>query len=239
MAGHIPGLGDGTCGGGHRRRGVPSVGDVPDRVVNLCFHGVGAPRRPLEPGEDRYWTEVDDHLRLLDAVVGRPEVRLSYDDGNWSDVEHALPALLERGLTATFFVIAGRLGEPGSLDEDAVRHLHAHGMAVGNHGMDHRSWRTLTPVTAERELTTARERLAAVVGAPVDLAAMPRGQYDRRALRRLRRSSYTTVFSSDRAPAREDGWLQARYSVRRDTPVVPALARRPARAIVGWSKRLR
>jgi len=35
-------------------------------------------------------------------------VQLSFDDGNRSDVGIALPALLERELSATFFVVAGR-----------------------------------------------------------------------------------------------------------------------------------
>ena len=47
-------------------------------------------------------------------------MRISFDDGNASDLEIGLPALLERGLTATFFVLAGRLGRPGSLDADEV-----------------------------------------------------------------------------------------------------------------------
>ena len=25
------------------------------RLLNLCFHGIGTPQRPLEPGEDAYW----------------------------------------------------------------------------------------------------------------------------------------------------------------------------------------
>jgi len=24
-------------------------------VVNICFHGIGAPRRELEPGKEAYW----------------------------------------------------------------------------------------------------------------------------------------------------------------------------------------
>lgn len=221
---------------------------MPDRVVNLCFHGIGQARRPLEPGEDRYWVTSDSFLRVLDVVADRPDVRLSFDDGNSSDVELALPALRERGLVATFFVIAGRLGERGSLDEDGVRLLRDEGMQVGSHGMDHRSWRSLDPAAARRELTVARERLAEVVGHPVDLAAMPRGQYDRGALSRLRGCGYRAVFSSDRAPARQQAWLQARFSVRREDTVAalrrdvlgaPTLPRRLERTMVRWAKTVR
>lgn len=208
----------------------------PNRLVNLCFHGIGSPRRELEPGEHRYWIGPDLYHRLLDEVADRDDVRLSFDDGNASDVEVGLPALVERGLTATFFVLAGRLDAAGSLDRDAVRTLAAAGMAVGTHGMDHRSWRGMDERTARRELVEARECLAGAVGAAVDQAALPLGQYDRVLLRRLRRLGYARVHTSDRRPATADGWQQPRYSVRSGDTVEglrrSVLAPRPAREVL-------
>lgn len=221
---------------------------APNAQVNVCFHGVGLPRRELEPGEEGYWIGTAEFVRILDLLAGRDEVRLSFDDGNWSDLEHALPALRERDLTATFFVIAGRLGKPGSLDDDAVRHLHDQGMTIGSHGMDHRSWRGVAGDTMLRELVEARERISEVTGRPVTEAAFPRGQYDRLALRHLRRLGYDAVHTSDRRRARTGAWLQPRYSVRAtDTAesilggvvAPPSLARRAERAVTCSVKRLR
>jgi hypothetical protein len=65
-------------------------------VLNVCFHGIGSPRRELEPGEDEYWISVSAFHQILDAIAGRKDIRLSFDDGNISDVEVGLPALLER-----------------------------------------------------------------------------------------------------------------------------------------------
>src|SRR6185312_9451194 len=98
---------------------------MPDFVINLCLHGVGEPRRDLEPGEDLYWLPRTALPYVLDLVVALPFVRLSVDDGNVSDVELVLPALLERQLTATFFVLAGRLDAEGSLSEADVSQLQA------------------------------------------------------------------------------------------------------------------
>jgi peptidoglycan/xylan/chitin deacetylase (PgdA/CDA1 family) len=218
------------------------------RVTNVCFHGIGTPQRELEPGEDVYWVAEDRFRRILDEVAAWPGVRISFDDGNASDLEIGLPALLERGLTADFFVLAGRLGQPGSLDEDGVRELRRHGMAIGTHGMWHRSWRGMDPRERQEEFVAARERLADVAGAPVDAAACPRGQYDRRVLADLRRQGYTRVYTSDRRPARAGSWLQPRFSVRRDDEpatlrleaLSPApLARRTRNAAVGVVKRWR
>ena len=72
------------------------------------------PQRSLEPREDRYWTEEDRHHQILDAVAARAVARLSFDDGNLSDIEIGLVGLLQRDLTASFLVLAGRLESPGS-----------------------------------------------------------------------------------------------------------------------------
>lgn len=207
------------------------------RTLNICFHGVGTPRRDLEPDEDLYWVDVDRFRRILDEIATWPSLRISFDDGNASDAEICLPALTERGLSADFFVLAGRLGTAGSLDEDHLRELLRHGMGVGTHGMRHRSWRGMDPDTTHEELVAARDRLAEVTRAPVTTAACPLGRYDRRVLGELRGLGYTKVFTSDRRAARRGDWLQPRFSVRRDD--TPASLRAQVVASDRWPARLR
>jgi peptidoglycan/xylan/chitin deacetylase (PgdA/CDA1 family) len=192
-----------------------------DDVVNVLFHGVGTPQRQLEPDEDGYWIDADTFHRVLDHLAeastdGRlPHLRISFDDSNSSDVTIALPALLDRQLTADFFILAGRLRSAGSLGADDVRQLQAHGMTIGNHGMIHRRWRGLDTATARDEFVAARDLLSGVTGTPVAAAACPFGQYDRHALGELRRLGYTEVYTSDRRYARTGRWLQPRFTVRR------------------------
>ena len=217
-------------------------------VTNVCFHGIGTPDRDLEPGEADYWIGRDAFLGILDELTGRREVRISFDDGNASDVEIALPALVERGLTATFFVLAGRLDAAGSLSQDHVRWLHETGMPVGTHGMHHRSWRAMSPAESRVELVEAREVLTEVTGHPVVEAAPPLGLYDRRVLADLRRHGYERVFTSDQAGSRADHWLQPRFSVKRSDTATsvrhdmlrpPPWARRAERRIAQLVKGLR
>ena len=103
-------------------------------------------------------------LRSLDEIATWSSVRISFDDGNASDMRIAMPALVERGLSAQCFLLAGRLGMPGSLDIDDVRELTSGGMSVGSHGMAHRSWRGMDPATRKAELIEARQRLEEVGG---------------------------------------------------------------------------
>lgn len=193
--------------------------DPGDAVVNVCFHGIGTPGRELEDGEAPYWIGSDQFLRVLDEIVTWAHVQISFDDGNASDLRLGLPALRERGRTATFFALAGRLDTPGSLGSDDLRELRSQGMTVGTHGMAHRSWRGLSAAERDAELVTARQRLAEAVGTEVTEAACPLGQYDRRLLTDLRRLGYTRVYTSDRGAARDGTWMQPRFSVRSgDTP---------------------
>jgi peptidoglycan/xylan/chitin deacetylase (PgdA/CDA1 family) len=182
-------------------------------VINLCFHGIGTIVREREPGESRYWVSKDRFLRILDEVRDKPQIRLSFDDGNRSDISVALPALLERGLRASFFALAGRLDDVASVSPSGLRELRTAGMAIGSHGWSHIPWRGLGEDGARRELVDARAILAEASGGAIEDAALPLGRYDRRLLYRLGKIGYRTVYTSDRFPARSSAWLQARYSV--------------------------
>jgi peptidoglycan/xylan/chitin deacetylase (PgdA/CDA1 family) len=207
-----------------------------DRAINLTFHGVGEPPRRLDPGEANVWVSHERFLSILDAVEGRTDVRITFDDGNISDVKHALPALRARALKATFFVVAGRLGAPCFLDAAAVEELAAAGMTIGSHGMRHRAWRGLDDAALREELVDSKAILETVVGKPVTQAACPFGSYDRRVLRRLRGSGYDHVYTSDRGTTRSREFLQARNSIGpNDEPTVleriAALESSPRRAL--------
>ena len=78
---------------------------------------------------------------------------ITFDDGNQSDAKIALPALVKRGLRASFFICAGRIGRPGYLDRVAIRDLLDAGMEVGSHGMRHLDWRKIDDTTLNVEIS--------------------------------------------------------------------------------------
>jgi peptidoglycan/xylan/chitin deacetylase (PgdA/CDA1 family) len=199
-------------------------------VHNLTFHGVGDPPRALTPGEAECWLTTDDLAAALDAVASRDDVRITFDDSNRSDVDLALPALLERGLRATFFVLAGRLDDPEHLGEEELDRLVAAGMEVGSHGLDHTDWRLLDDAALAREISESRAILERVLERPVAEVSVPFGSYDRRVLACVRRKGgYQRAFTSDGGAGRRDAWLQTRSTVTTgDRP--DALAKRPGQA---------
>ena len=182
----------------------------------VCFHGIGTPVREREPGEAAYWVTNDRFRALLDWLAGEPGVALSFDDGNRSDVDVALPALAERGLAATFYPVVGRLGDPRSLSPRGLDELLAAGMEVGSHGMTHVPWSGLRGAAAHTEIAIPRHVLEDLLGRRVDRAAAPLGRYDKRSLALLRATGFAEVGVSDQRPARPGAWLQPRFSVRAD-----------------------
>ena len=189
-------------------------------IINLTVHGVGPASRSLDPGEDRTWVSVAQFEAAIDAVAERPDVRITFDDGNRSDVDIALPRLLDRGVRAEFFVLAGRLGESGRLDRSDLRELVGAGMEVSSHGWAHRDWRRLNEEAAREEIDEASSVLSRIVGRTVRRVAIPFGSYDRRVLGRLRRSGMERVFTSDGGRARTAAWLQNRTSLHHDLDTV-------------------
>jgi peptidoglycan/xylan/chitin deacetylase (PgdA/CDA1 family) len=194
---------------------------VSRRAINLTFHGLGEPARPLEPGEEQVWLDTDRFESALDAINGHRGIRLTFDDGNASDVDHALGSLRRRGLKATFFIVAGRLGEPGFIDRAGIRALVAAGMEIGCHGMHHRPWRRLDERALDEELSDARQLLEEAAGHPISEAACPFGSYDRRVVRALRRHGYRRVYTSDEGTARPEAWLQPRNTLTPDNAAQP------------------
>jgi peptidoglycan/xylan/chitin deacetylase (PgdA/CDA1 family) len=188
----------------------------PASVVNLTVHGIGPAPRTLDPDEDGTWVGIDQFERVLDAVAGRSDVVITFDDGNASDVDIALPRLLERSLTAEFFLPAGLLCQPGRLDHEGVRHLLRAGMSIGSHGWAHVNWRGLDAKRAKQEMVEAHQVLDELTGQRVSRVAVPFGAYDRHVLRRLRQADVTRVYTSDGGRARPGSWLQPRNSLRRD-----------------------
>jgi peptidoglycan/xylan/chitin deacetylase (PgdA/CDA1 family) len=183
-------------------------------VLNLTFHGIGEPPAAVGVAEREVWLSEPDFVASLDAIRTLPEATVSFDDGNGSDLQIALPALRERGISATFFVVAGRLGEPDYLSAADLRTLRDEGMTIGLHGMHHQRWRGLSDEDLDEEISVAKQRLEDAAGGPLDAAACPFGAYDRRVLSRLRRAGFTTVFTSDGGWASRDAWLQARNTLR-------------------------
>lgn len=188
------------------------------RELILTFHGLGEPPQEIADAERKVWVPVEWLQAIVDTLP-RQTVGLAFDDGNSSDVEQALPILAQRGLTARFFPLTGRIGAVGYLGAADIAELSAAGMGIGSHGCHHRDWRTLDDGELHEELTLSRRTLAEIVGGEIVETACPFGSYDRRVLRALRAAGYRRVFNSDGGTGSAGAWLSPRTTVHRDRPL--------------------
>ena len=188
------------------------------RELILLFHGLGEPHHRVGPEELPYWLSVASFSRLLDQLLEFRNttdlnVIITFDDGNASDVLFAFPELSKRGLLASFFVCAGRIGNEHYLDNSMIKDLLEGGMSIGSHGMDHRDWRVLDTLALEAEIGDARRKLEDTIQRPVTTVAIPFGSYDRRVLNRLMRDPWGCIYTSDRGFARSSAKVKPRESL--------------------------
>jgi peptidoglycan/xylan/chitin deacetylase (PgdA/CDA1 family) len=186
-------------------------------IINL--HGVGVPPRACEIDEQPYWITREKFNELIEFAAQpkyRARVGLTFDDGNLSDYAIAAPELRRRGLRASFYVLAGRIGQHGYLSKTQVCELSTEGFEIGSHGLDHVVWTKASDTALTREIGDSRAILEDLTGRVVCSVAIPFGLYDRRVLWEIRRHGYQNVFSSDGGPRLTVAPPIPRYTVRRD-----------------------
>jgi peptidoglycan/xylan/chitin deacetylase (PgdA/CDA1 family) len=88
--------------------------------------------------------DLGDSLRLGLQPPSKTFV-ITFDDGYEDGFQYAFPILRSHGFVATFFVIAGKIGETWQLSPAHMRELVAAGNEIGNHSMSHTNMMVMTP----------------------------------------------------------------------------------------------
>jgi len=148
-----------------------------------------------------------------------PRVAITFDDGTAGHYAHALPELVARGMTATFFVITTRVGQPGYVTWDQLRAMRQAGMEIGSHTRTHPFLSELDAAGVEREVGGARAEIDAALGQETVALALPGGDAPRRSLRPLLGAAGYRVVATSRwgvnreAPREGVAWIR-RSTVR-------------------------
>ncbi len=148
-------------------------------------------------------------LDLLTTRQAPPSgaVLVTIDDGCASTLEVAAPILRRYGVPALAFVTTNRIGRAAGdgperfLDRDEIAALPSYGVEVGSHGADHLSLGAATTTAClDTQLKFSRDRLASLLGRPVETFAYPFGtRADHSPLSRDRaaRAGYRACFTSE------------------------------------------
>ncbi len=126
---------------------------------------------------------------------------LSFDDGQGSQMTHALPQLIAHRMTATFFVMTVVLDKRGWLSRRDLQLLSSEGMTIGAHTYDHHRVDRYTSGDWAVQLTRPREVLEKIIGRPVEHFAYPYGAWNPAAVAHVEAAGYRSAYQlADRTP---------------------------------------
>lgn len=155
---------------------------LPDaKMANAKFHDLPFDRFRMQ-------MEMIAERALSDTTA--PNVCITFDDGR-SDHMKAGNLLSELGLTGTFFIITGRLGQEGYLTRDQVLQLAQKGHRIGSHSVSHRHLTKLTKAELDKELISSKKFLEDLTYQPIDWLAPPGGVYNSTVLDRALALGYS------------------------------------------------
>lgn len=128
-----------------------------------------------------------------------PEIVITFDDGHLSNLDIAAPLLIERGLSACFFVTSDFIGQrPGFMSHEQLAELaRLPGMTIGSHGVSHRFLDDLDEEQAREELLVSRTRLETLIGGECRSISFPGGRYDDITLNLLNVTGYRQWYGSE------------------------------------------
>ncbi|MEX0984523.1 MAG: polysaccharide deacetylase family protein [Actinomycetota bacterium] len=193
----------------------------------LTYHAVDPEwSAPLSVGPDQFRRHLDwigDNRRVvaLEETLTRRghlahhEVAITFDDGFTSVAKHALPALRDRGMRATIFLVGKMLDGSGGtidwvdrppghplavLDPAVIRELHDEGVEFGSHSYAHRDLTTLGFAACVEDLRRGRDVLQEILGKEVTMLAYPFGRHDAHVRRAAAEAGFTWAFAMAMPP---------------------------------------
>ena len=202
--------------------GTPGVG-----VPVLTYHHVGEGpdwlyvrpadfERQLVYLRDNGYTTISvmDLARGLSgqAQLPRRPVVITFDDGYEDNYTAAFPILLRQKMQGTFFVVTGKMGQPGYLNWRQAGEMIGGGMELGSHTVHHYTLNEINLKELERELLASRIMLVNNLQGSAPIFANPFGETAPAVVDLLGRTGYQAACSSVVGLNRPGGNL---YMIRR------------------------
>ena len=150
----------------------------------------------LLSGPDFRVCALDDSLRRTSSATSSrtTDIVITFDDGNLSNYQVALPILSEFGKTATFYVVADWIDQdPGFMTSVQLREMNRCGMTIGSHSCNHPFLPQLSPSALRHEIRDSKTSLEDMLGHEVKHFALPGGHFNNRVLEECWSAGYKSV----------------------------------------------
>lgn len=194
-------------------------------TVVLLYHRIGMPklsslvagqyvapglfRSQLDHLEAEGWSVVPlANVARTDSTENSRQVAITFDDGYLSVYEHAYPAMKERNISATIYVVSGAIGGINEWDSRAgdrrepmmsaaqVRELADAGFEIGSHTVNHPHLTSVSDDMLAQELSDSKRALEDLIGREVSSFSYPYGDYDDRVREAVIAAGYTNAVST-------------------------------------------
>jgi peptidoglycan/xylan/chitin deacetylase (PgdA/CDA1 family) len=167
------------------------------------------------------------------AMLPARPVVLSFDDGFRDFLTEALPTLSRYSLTATLYVVSGRVGGTSEwlesigegrrplADWRELRDIAAAGIEIGGHSVSHAGLDRLPIGEASEEIGSCRAALEQGLGCAIETFAYPFGHENDAIRRMVRGAGYSSACAVRYAASspRDDRFALARHIVRRGADI--------------------
>jgi peptidoglycan/xylan/chitin deacetylase (PgdA/CDA1 family) len=168
----------------------------------------------LDLGTKRF----EQHLRILKALRFKPitlqelfaiksgertpkgrEIVITFDDGNQSFAEHALPLLEQYRVPSTNFVILENITKKlhGSMDLETVGRVAEHPLVtIGSHTLTHPTLTEIDETRARAEIISSKDRLEELMGEEIHYFSYPTGVFNDKAVALAKEAGYRLAFTT-------------------------------------------
>ena len=204
------------------------------RALILNYHALIGDESQLS--EDRFsvrYSRFVQHMNLIQehgiAVVSIEKwlngecphefsILLTFDDGNESDYQLALPILKEMNFPATFFPFIDAVGLEHRMSWEMIKELSTLGFSIGSHGISHTDLRSVSAESMVGELRESKHWIEKKIGKPVHFFALPFGGNNRLIAREAMSAGYSRMLTTQRRVNFADGSnLLHRWNIKSTT----------------------
>jgi peptidoglycan/xylan/chitin deacetylase (PgdA/CDA1 family) len=120
-------------------------------------------------------------------------IALTFDDGYDDAYSQAFPALQQRGMVATFYIITNSVGHPMYMNWDQIRVMRAAGMEIGAHTKGHPDLTTLGIDQARDEIAGSKAIIEAELGEQIRSFCYPAGRFSGNVVNLVREAGFTNA----------------------------------------------